>query len=73
MLNCLVDEDVEHIALHTLKLSSLSTSNLEFSRLINSQGSGFAWFVENNKNVKRIEELPALSEYGTFNRFIYIR
>lgn len=61
----LVDEDVEHIALHTLKINSLFSSNLEISRLIHKQGIGFAWFLEVGKNVENQEDLAPV-EYGKF-------
>lgn len=54
----LVDDDVEHIALHSLKFGLPPTTNLEFSRLIHKQGSGFAWFVEGHKQVREQTNCP---------------
>jgi hypothetical protein len=60
-LNFSVDEEVEHVALHSLKLDDTLTSNLEISRLINGHGDGFTWFVDGKKEPK---ERDVIKQYG---------
>jgi hypothetical protein len=54
---------VEHIAVHSFKLPNKLTINLEFSQLINRQGNGFAWFIENAQRLVG-DESRAPREYG---------
>jgi hypothetical protein len=47
-----------------LKFGPPPTSNLEFSRLLQKQGSGFAWFVEGQKQAQEQINWPTSVEFG---------
>ncbi|KAI6189640.1 hypothetical protein M3Y97_00030500 [Aphelenchoides bicaudatus] len=62
-LDCPIDDDVEHIAIHSLKFGLPSTTNLEFSRLLYKNGTGFTWFVEGHKTSYEQPNWPPLTEF----------